>query len=308
VASDFSGIINGIAFYHKALMSEWRAYERKRAALERKWKPKVFKALQSQLNNYLSDPDKNLDKHFNFGAIVGLLQAIYRDAGVKMANDTKRELRGLKKAHNVVLRTKFRGFGFNEDFAQGIAERLRMTGLNLAQKMSETTRKKIQTILAYASENGLSVDETVRLIKSQVTEINRSRAVTIVRTEVGRSANEGKLLGAMAMGIMMDKIWLTAEDERVRRRPRDKGDHLVMHDKRVELDKFFTNGMYVPGDHNAPAHEVVNCRCTLVFKAVRDSSGNTIPKNYFEPARNPIGEFTQGLVAGIGLGLLTTTD
>jgi hypothetical protein len=284
-------------------MSSWIEYERKRAALERKWRPRIFKALQSQVSSFIEEGYPNVDT-INYSSLIGVLKALYSDVGARVAKDTRRELAGQGKAFNMVMRTKFRGIGGGEEFAQDISRRLASVGLNLAQKMSETTRERIRMIIAYGVEQGWSVQEIVKEIRARVTEINRNRALTITRTEVGRSANEGKLISAMALGVMVDKIWLTAKDERVRRRPRDKADHLIMHDKQIEVDKRFDNGMLIPGDYTAKPQEVINCRCTVVFKVVRDADGKTIPKNYLMPARNAALDFVGGLAAGITIGTL----
>jgi hypothetical protein len=259
----------------------WRAYEIKRAALERKWRPKIFKALQSQLSSFTDDYLKgnaDLDKHFNYAALIGVMRAMYEDSGVRFAGDVQREMRGLKKAYNMVRRTK--AFGFGDSFAKLIARFLSTFGLNMAQRISETTRKRVNDILISSTLEGLSAVDTVRKITKEVTEINRKRAFTITRTEVGRSANLGKLMGAMEMGIMMNKIWVTAKDERVRREPRDNADHLVLNMTATPLDKLFENGLRFPGDPDGPPHETINCRCTMVFESVRDANGMLVTMNY----------------------------
>jgi hypothetical protein len=284
-------------------LNNWNQYERKRYALEKKWRPKIYKALQDQLSSY-TYPSGDLDQAFNYSGLIGVLRALYADAGARMAKDTLRELQATQKAYNVVMRTKFRGIGGGEDFARLLVQILQLVGLNLAQKMAETTKAKVREIILFGVDQGWSIEEISRTIRTRVTDINRSRSLTIARTEVGRASNEGKLLSAMAMGIAMNKEWLTAKDERVRRKPRDKADHLVMHGQAVELDRGFDNGMQLPGDHTAPPEQTVNCRCTLIFRAIRDKNGMTIPKNYLTPVRSSSIQFAEGLSAGITIGSL----
>lgn len=251
----------------------WLEYERKRNSFEKKWLPRIRKVLNKQLVLFIAEYKKGNPYLFGFEEMLPVLMGLYKEVGGRFGRETFKELR---------TERKFLGIGFNEDFAQDVIERLRMSGLSLAVNMSNTTMRQITRLLVQATEQNLSLDDTVRLIKREMGAAFEQRARVITRTEVGRAANLGKMSGAVQMGIAMDKIWLTANDERVRRRPRDKGDHLELHDKPgIELDETFKNGLTQPGDPNGKPEETINCRCTLVFKAKRDRNGLTIPKKYY---------------------------
>jgi uncharacterized protein with gpF-like domain len=88
----------------------------------------------------------------------------------------------------------------------------------------------------------------------------------IARTETAAAYNYANLEQATALedstGPLM-KIWVAATDERVR------DTHAEADGQRVPLDEDFRVGeesMAHPGDPNADASEVINCRCTMVYE------------------------------------------
>jgi uncharacterized protein with gpF-like domain len=321
---------------------QWIAYARKTAAFEKKWKPRIISALSEQLKAFINDYRQGYANyaHFIIGDNLQLLHDIYRNVGAYFAKQQYKELRaelrgstqnangqrqqqpgnqasisktskrGMAQAGMVLpsqleYRVKFLGLGFNEDWAKLIIERLQENALELAQGLSNTTRKKVVMILQYAQEQNLAIEDIIELLLEEIQEFNRRRAETIARTEVGRAANEGKMLAAQSMGVAMDKIWITARDERVRRRPRDKADHLRLHEQSVSLDKPFDNGLSQPGDKTGKPEETINCRCTVVFKVKRDAQGQVIPQaSPFIINREVISNITEGILNGINIGTL----
>jgi len=81
---------------------------------------------------------------------------------------------------------------------------------------------------------------------------------------------------AEASDLVMTKEWIAAKDDRTRH------DHRYLNGKSVDLEGNFlteTNiSISYPGDPKAPANEVINCRCTIGFKAKRDADGMLIFK------------------------------
>ncbi len=94
------------------------------------------------------------------------------------------------------------------------------------------------------------------------------RAKTIARTEALRAVHQGSremFRQAIEAGELdiegLVQIWNTAEDERVR------STHTSMNGQEREFDQPFISGAGVPlvhpGDPNAPAGEVIRCRCVV---------------------------------------------
>lgn len=121
----------------------------------------------------------------------------------------------------------------------------------------------------------LTQDQIDRMVARYIERQLVYRAETIARTEAIRAVNMGSeelYKQAVESGDLdpteLEYTWWTAHDERVR------GSHASMHgQKRTHGEPFISgdgNILYYPGDPNAPASEVINCRCrrTLRIKPI----------------------------------------
>jgi uncharacterized protein with gpF-like domain len=155
--------------------------------------------------------------------------------------------------------------------------------LNDAQGITDYTKQVIAKILSQAAQEGWSFDEIVRQLRV-APELTDMRARRIARTETVTSSNQAAMLYAQTSGNLMEKIWIAVRDQRTRH------DHSVVDGKKLPIDEpFLLNNakvgpvlMMQPGARNqsnglaVPASEVVNCRCTVAFRAKRDSNGRII--------------------------------
>lgn len=152
---------------------------------------------------------------------------------------------------------------------------------NLVNGITSTTKETIRKILIQGMQEGWSINDMMREIEKAG--INIYRAELIARTETTRAANQGAMLGAVSTGLMTMKEWISITDNRTRVIPRDNYDHLHMDGKTTPIDEPFTvpglrtiDIMEYPGDANASAGNVCNCRCTVGFEVVRDSNGKPV--------------------------------
>lgn len=152
--------------------------------------------------------------------------------------------------------------------------------LNDAQGITEYTREVITRILQTAAVEGWSIDEIVRQIRMS-TELGPMRARRIARTEVVTAANGAAMIYANTSMNVMDKIWISAEDNRTR------PDHRSIDGTKIPIKQPFLLGaeeiqMMQPGARqqpnglSVPASQVVNCRCAVAFRARRDANGKII--------------------------------
>jgi hypothetical protein len=118
----------------------------------------------------------------------------------------------------------------------------------------------------------------------------------IARTETGKAANYGSMIGTAATGLVTMKEWIATKDARTRRVPPDSFDHYNMDGIKVAYDEKFNvktkNGgfeqMLHPCDPSGSAGDVINCRCTLGYEAVRGEDGK--PKRLQDnPPRGDMG-------------------
>jgi len=126
-----------------------------------------------------------------------------------------------------------------------------------------------------------------KLIKSR--NFYRWQALRIARTETTAASNYAATVSSSVSGVLMDKVWISALDERTRQ---GKFNHLEMNQKRVPLDKPFNvsgEKLMFPGDPKGSGGNVINCRCSVAQVVRRDADGNIMRIADVEtPVRNII--------------------
>lgn len=136
---------------------------------------------------------------------------------------------------------------------------------------------------------GLDLGEDVPTITARVrktVDVTKARATAIARTEAISASNAGSIAFMRATGQVATKAWLSHLDARTR------PEHRAADGQEVDLDAKFTVGgvpMDHPGDPSAPAHLVVQCRCTMRFGLTIDSAdlaqdGDTLAASALEDA------------------------
>ena len=121
-------------------------------------------------------------------------------------------------------------------------------------------KKNVRKAVALGAENGWGAQRVANEIMSLQGKMDGWKAMRIARTEVVGASNVGAQAGADDAGIPLDKVWLATPSGDSRE------DHLAM-DGEIAVNGMFTlpSGvqMEYPHDPNAPAEEVINCRCAL---------------------------------------------
>lgn len=97
------------------------------------------------------------------------------------------------------------------------------------------------------------------------------RAEVITRTETNRIGAAVQIQAAKdveaATPGLLEKVWLTARDNRVRTT------HEVLDEKHLPVDDLFNVGgtlAYGPMDDGLPPEEVINCRCQLILEVAKE--------------------------------------
>lgn len=101
-----------------------------------------------------------------------------------------------------------------------------------------------------------------KFYKWQSLRIARTETTTAMNMAVDKVGNDS--------GVLLQKEWITADDDKVR------NSHRELDGDRVEIGETFANGLLYPGDPNGSAGEVINCRCTFLQVPKRDTQGNLI--------------------------------
>lgn len=260
----------------------WLQYARWLTRQERLFAPKVFRALKTQVDNFLAkvkDYDitgarQEAESTVINEALLNVLGEMQKKAGVARARVVYSTMR---KA----IRKEYTGIGFNEKWTAEIVKYFRENNLLLVSYITGHTREKLLEMLEAGISEGLSIEQIVNQIEQQLIPITRNRAYVISRTELNSGANAGTVIGARDLDFETQKEWLTSRDHRVRGwSPKHPFSHIQLNGDRVELDGKFNNGEYLdfPGDPKASAANRINCRCTCLIRPKRDNRGKLIPR------------------------------
>ncbi len=266
----------------------WTKFERLRRGLDNKYSSLFQKAISKEMRKVARDlqlmgPSATLSMMGSYAwsdDLMKIMTELYRETAVVFGNASYRAVRNQsRKAADP--------FGLNTDFISQIIQFLSLYGFQLVAEMTQTSKKKLTDIITQAVQEGLSIDEMVRIITSD-DELGYSamRARRIARTEVMRASNYAALQGANSHNFEVDKVWISARDSRTRRIPRNTYDHLNMDGQQVPYDQPFTSTgkkgdtvlATAPGDPTSPAGFTINCRCAIGFVPKRDANGRLIMK------------------------------
>jgi uncharacterized protein with gpF-like domain len=144
----------------------------------------------------------------------------------------------------------------------------------------QTLIESIVAVIAKGYEDNLSVADITRNLQNKFGWY-KAQALRIARTETTTATNYATVVAAQNSDFVLEKTWISVQDNRTRRPPKSVYDHLDMNGVKVDLNQpFFTSGeniMY-PGDPTAKAGNVINCRCKVVFTVKEDENGLPIRK------------------------------
>lgn len=122
--------------------------------------------------------------------------------------------------------------------------------------------RKVNNAITQGIIQGESLDKITNRLVDQLCAQNRNLMLTHARTSMTGAQNAGRnesLNQAQNKGIKVVKQWMTTLDGRTR------DSHAAIDgETRDAGETRFSNGCRYPGDPTGPAHEVYNCRCTLV--------------------------------------------
>lgn len=257
----------------------WQDYRKLYANALKQYSPKFKKELQNQVNTYCRTQDFN---KISDKALKKTIYKLHLAMGTKMAQISESAVKRSVKGVYVPLEYKS---SKTDAFQYAIIQVLQNDGLDqLAADITNTTKEQIRRFLIQSAEKNYTLPETIALLRTSG--ITDYRAELIARTETGRAANIGSMVGATSTGLVTIKEWISARDNRTRREPRDHTDHLNMDGVKLPMEKQFQvpnnqvglgyELMDHPCDSKASAANVCNCRCTLGYEAVRGANGKLL--------------------------------
>lgn len=252
----------------------WLTFHRFQQSREKYFAPHIYKAIRSQYNTFLHAYKAGLRADLallkiSSAPIIQVLKPLYLDAG-KVYGAKVRSYLNAQKSRSPI--------GFNERMVALMQAYFNADILNTSEGITDTTRDLIQAVFSQAVEMGWGIDDIIKQL--EYTELSRTRARLIARTETVTAANQGAMFAAKDTGLLLNKEWLATYDNRTRH------DHMRVNGQTVAIDKPFSVGGYdmmQPGDKGGkdgtptvPAKEICNCRCTTLFLPLRDGHGKLI--------------------------------
>lgn len=292
----------------------WQDYRKLYLNALKTYSPKFQKELQKQVDVYCRTQDYS---KMSSKGIAKTIKQLHVALGTKMASATNKSVKKATKGFYEPFEVKM---SQTDIYAYVILQYLERQGVGaIADEITNTTQRQIAAYLQKGFDNNLSISELIPMLKQAG--ITDFRAELIARTETGRAANLGAMVGATATGLVTMKEWISAQDARTRRMPKDYADHLVMDGIKAEYDQPFkvptspkakgglhagnVEFMMYPCESGTSAANTCNCRCTVAFEAQRDANGKLKTFEQYPP----VGDMgfiwaTLGNVVGLEIGNL----
>lgn len=250
----------------------WLRFDKLQIAVEEKWQGPIRYALAVQLQAFfrfarehgLPAAVSQLSVIVSPDPVRSVLVRLYQEESTRYANIM---YAGIRERYGEEMGVS-KAFGLNPTWLEMIRNFLLTYGARKVTSISETTIEWITKYVEKAVENGWGVERMAR--EMQMDGITLKRARLIARTESVAAMNYGSDMAARQSGLMMEKIWLAADDNRTRH------SHRQVDDEQVGMEQRFSNGLRWPGDPEGAREEVINCRCTVAHEAKRDQNGRII--------------------------------
>ena len=261
----------------------WIQERNKQIRIIKSYKAKIQSDLRFEYNKFAKAVEQGQGRGYAntlmiSNRIENTIRNIYSTFGVRYARQAYGD------------RTITKGFFTPAEWIQAILQYLGDNFYNRGVlRITDTTRKHFLDILDKAFSEGWGALETAGYIRQDpaIETVIQNRAEMIARTESGRAIHSGKFVGADKSPFQKEKVWISAKDNRTRGNPftgqKDKADHYNMDGQTVELDAAFVDDrsnveLQHPHDPQAPAKDVVQCRCTFAVVNKVDESGRLIRK------------------------------
>lgn len=266
-------------------------YVRVNRKLEITWFPRVKKAIDSKVSSLIRKLKEDgiqaairyLHLDIQNARLTEVISQMYDSVGLVHAKRTEKMLRNEVGKKSVYVDFEVKRFGQAGAWIQFIQNYLRLFLIEkITFHVNDTTKAKLLAVLNDAIENGWGVDEIVKRLEALP--FTAFQSARIVRTEINRASNVGVQAQGETFQYLLMKEWVAVEDDRTRGKdPEDHADHFHMNEQTVDFEEVFKdprNGHELrhPGDPEAEAEDVINCRCVMITKPKRDKNGRLIRK------------------------------
>tara|TARA_R110000772_G_scaffold37589_3_gene89211 strand:- start:16020 stop:16859 length:840 start_codon:yes stop_codon:yes gene_type:complete len=228
-----------------------------------------------------------LNKAVTKKALFSMLVEVYTTVG---GNHGDTVLNGINN-QTLVVKKRWASL-FIESFAKQV---LKFLGVHAPENIKTIRKTLINEVIKYIAERN-DQGKSVQVITNEMVEkfgtkegLYNWQLERIVRTETGAAANLAAFQAMDDADLVIDKIWLSADDSRTRDGDsKNEYNHAVMNGKpaiphktlfQVPNQNGTTQGMMHPMDmERGSASNVINCRCTTAPVPRRDKRGRLVLK------------------------------
>lgn len=251
----------------------WLKFHSFQSKIEIKFIPLVLKPMQEVVQKFIDAglPSAQINDYIQLaGVLTPIINNLYYQCAYGYGYSVYKQYNNVKR------------FSPAEDIARYVINQLRLSLMNNVNGIEASIKDAILKAIQDGFDNGWSYEKTAQKVNS-IVDIVRSRR--IVRTESVKASNMSAIEGARRTGVLMDKRWISARDNRVRGNPaglypNSQFDHWDMQGQVVPMDRPFylsgTDELQYPGDPNGSPGDIINCRCTIGFIPKRDENGRVI--------------------------------
>lgn len=238
----------------------WKAFIKKTDEWEGKLKPVWKNIFKHQEDTIISNIKSHKSmKAINEDDILNFLSS--KDESKYILNKMKPVMRRIFKDKADQILTELEA---DPDFDMNSPEVMNWLDKYCGEQITQidsTTESLIREQIKAGVDAGESIPELSERISQYFDDMIGYRTERIARTEVISASNNASLMGMEQSGVVDNKEWLTALDERTRQW------HAEANGQVATIDgKFIVDGeeMDCPGDSAASPENIINCRCTLI--------------------------------------------
>jgi len=227
-----------------------RRYLRIQGAMEKKMESKlkrVFFDMRKEILSYINSQEKALTAEQE-AELLAFIRSVFENNEIQTKIEPiARE--SLQQAGEMALDN----LGIKRPFI--VNETILNARLNFIKGASDTLFEQIRSTVYENIKEGQNIPTIADGIK-EVFNVSTNRAKVIARTETASLMTAQTEDVYKSEGITK-KQWITTIDDATRE------SHIRVNGEIVGINDTFSNGLKYPGDLDAPAKEVVNCRCAL---------------------------------------------
>lgn len=179
---------------------------------------------------------------------------------------------------------------FLTEFERNIISWIYRNSLTRITSVKDTYINYLKEVIAKGIEDNKTISEITTNIKKLIKSRNfyRWQALRIARTETTAAANYGSVVASRSSGVVTEKVWISANDSRTRRTPKNEYNHIAMNGIAVDINENFKvptsnsitgyEELEFAGDPKGSAGNIINCRCANALRPKRDKDGMFIFK------------------------------